>query len=230
MERSGDIYVITCKTTNKQYVGQALHTKLNRGKYIEHGMMGRWKDHIWESTSSKYCQCLALNNAIKKYGHDNFSVVKLENCKNQQELNDKEQFWINKLNSLAPNGYNLSLGGTNRHATIYTKQQLSIMTKQYFENEENVKTHSKRIENFFTDKRITFFKDKHIIKASIRNINTSSSSPPHIRVYVYYNDNDSDNIKQTRTNFHYKQTNKDEGLNRARTFVKQLTSNIEELV
>ena len=128
-ERSGDVYVLTCTKNNKKYVGQALHTKLNRGKYLPHGMLGRWKDHVWEATSSKYGQCKLLNNAILKYGKESFTIEKITECKNQSELNAQEQYWITFLNTLAPNGYNLSYGGTNRHATDITKHQLSIMTK-----------------------------------------------------------------------------------------------------
>jgi hypothetical protein len=223
-DRTGEIYVLTCTVNNKKYVGQALHTKLNKGKYITHGMIGRWKDHVWEASSKKYGQCKLLNNAILKYGKDSFKIERLTECKNQLELNIEEQYWIRKLNTIAPNGYNLSFGGTNRHATYITKNKLSYMTKKHYENVENRKQQSKRIEKVNSDKRFLFFKDKKVKNINIKDIKTTTS-PPHIRVYIHYT---CDNCSQEfvkRTNFHYNGKTREQTLQRVNEFTKSLTTN-----
>jgi group I intron endonuclease len=52
-----------------------------------------------------------LRQAIKKYGKENFIKETLEVCKNLQEMEEREKYWINKLNA-TENGYNLTEGGT----------------------------------------------------------------------------------------------------------------------
>lgn len=49
-----------------------------------------------------------LYNAINKYGEENFEMEILEWCRN---YNEREVYWIKKLNTLSPNGYNISEGG-----------------------------------------------------------------------------------------------------------------------
>lgn len=49
--------------------------------------------------------------AIKKYGEKQFSVELVEEAESAEELNEKEQNWIKKLNTIAPIGYNLNEGG-----------------------------------------------------------------------------------------------------------------------
>jgi hypothetical protein len=53
---------------------------------------------------------ILLKRKIKKYGKDNFirEILKNVSLNNWQE---KEKFWIQKFNSIFPNGYNLSIGG-----------------------------------------------------------------------------------------------------------------------
>ena len=55
---------------------------------------------------------IVLSHAIKKYGKESFSKEILEECFSFEELNQREIFWIEKLNSRnADVGYNLSIGG-----------------------------------------------------------------------------------------------------------------------
>lgn len=60
------------------------------------------------TTNSKDTQ-YPLYFAMKKYGVDVFTFEILEEC-TQEELNQKEVFYIEKYDSYH-NGYNLSLGG-----------------------------------------------------------------------------------------------------------------------
>ena len=53
-----------------------------------------------------------LGRAIRKYGWDgNFIYITLEECETREQLNEREIYWIKKLNSKYPNGYNLNEGG-----------------------------------------------------------------------------------------------------------------------
>ena len=94
------IYKSTNKINNKIYVGQ---TTISLEKRI--------KNHIRESKKNTNRPFL---NSLKKYGIDNFLFEIIDSANNLEELNDKEIYWINKLNSLCPNGYNITGGGQGK--------------------------------------------------------------------------------------------------------------------
>ena len=93
----GNIYIITNKINNKIYVGKTERT-------IE----TRWKEHI-NAMSSSNKKHYKLYAAMNKYGIENFSIDLLEKCPNSL-LNEREIYWIKKLNSY-DKGYNMTLGG-----------------------------------------------------------------------------------------------------------------------
>jgi hypothetical protein len=95
------IYKITNLITLKEYVGQTT-LKLSI----------RWTNHCQKSTGLKY-----LYRSICKHGKENFSIGIIDTATSIEELNTKEIYWIKELNTLAPNGYNLSLGGGNAKLT-----------------------------------------------------------------------------------------------------------------
>lgn len=87
----GYIYKTTNLINGKIYVGKHHYDGFDRNYY----------------GSGKY-----LWNAIHKYGKENFSVEMLDTANSRAELNDKEQYWIRKLNSKDKRvGYNLTYGG-----------------------------------------------------------------------------------------------------------------------
>lgn len=109
----GHIYIITNTKNDKCYVGQTLSHRKNRGKYRPFGYEGRFKDHISEALcNSKKKQCTYLNNAIRLYGKESFNVSLITTC-SKDEIDKLEQDYIEKYNSLYPNGYNLTKGGKN---------------------------------------------------------------------------------------------------------------------
>jgi len=119
----GFIYKIT-SPSNKLYVGQT------KKKVPEK----RWKEHCLESRSGK---THALSNAIRKYGAENMKFEVIEECPDDM-LNEREHYWIEKLNSLRPNGYNLRSGGgvnelceESRAKISATKRQKSIDKNGY---------------------------------------------------------------------------------------------------
>ena len=54
---------------------------------------------------------LLVDAAIKENGIENFKFEVIEKCKTVKELNEREKFWIEKLNCKQPNGYNVAEGG-----------------------------------------------------------------------------------------------------------------------
>ena len=88
------IYKITNKQTGKSYVGK----------------------HTWKGIgvdSNYWGSGLLIRKVIAEYGLENFEREILEYV-DSKDVFEKESFWIKKLNTLVPNGYNLtveSLGG-----------------------------------------------------------------------------------------------------------------------
>jgi len=78
---------------------------------------------------------IILNRAIKKYGKNNFKKEILEICTDSTHLCEREIFWIKELNSIVPNGYNITNGGTggdtfsNSPNKEKTRRKLSITSK-----------------------------------------------------------------------------------------------------
>ena len=105
MENNGEIYCLT-SPSGKKYVGQCVK-QLSSGK--KWGYIQRWKDHIRDANSKNYCR--QLNNAINKYGSENFTIEVIKEC-NIYELNYYEEYYIKLYNTLSPNGYNLTSGGS----------------------------------------------------------------------------------------------------------------------
>lgn len=88
------IYIITNTINAKQYVG--ITKNLNR----------RWKEH--KSTQGG---CVALYEAISKYGVENFVFTHIADAFNFESACDIERILIVQHNTKAPNGYNLTDGG-----------------------------------------------------------------------------------------------------------------------
>jgi len=116
----GYIYKITNKIDNKLYIGQTIND-----------CEARWRHHI-----SKGSNCRYLSAAIKKYGVDSFEF-KLVCITFDNNLDDMEINYIKQYNSLAPNGYNLRLGGNSGKHNIETKRKISDSLKTRYKNEIN---------------------------------------------------------------------------------------------
>lgn len=138
----GQIYIINCKITNKVYIGQTKNYVLNHGKYRNYSYAKRFNDHVSEAiNNTKRHQCTKLNNAIRKYGKENFEVNLLHTC-NINFLNYFEKLFINEYNSLV-DGYNLTEGGNSYKLTDDIKLKLSNKAKEYFSDINNREKYSK---------------------------------------------------------------------------------------
>jgi group I intron endonuclease len=134
-QRYCEIYKITNLVTQKVYVGQAVSHILNHKRYRPYGREGRFRCHISEAFSTKKNQCHFLNNSIRKYGVDDFVVELIEYCEIENS-NDREIHYINELNSLYPNGYNLKNGGTVFTHSNESKKRVSEGVISYFKDKK----------------------------------------------------------------------------------------------
>lgn len=134
-ERYCEIYKIMNLTTGKIYVGQAVSHILNHKKYRPYGCEGRFRCHISEAFSSKKNQSHFLNNAIRKYGVEDF-IVELIECCEIDKSDEREIHFIKELNSLYPNGYNLKNGGNVFTHSDESKKRLSNGVKKYYKDKK----------------------------------------------------------------------------------------------
>ena len=111
---------IVYKTTNlingKQYIGS------HYTKNIEDGYLGSG---------------FALKLALKKYTRNNFKREILEYCENLIDARKLEEYYIQKLNTLSPNGYNISPTGGMGIFGVHSaesKNKMSISHKKFWDN------------------------------------------------------------------------------------------------
>lgn len=90
-----DIYVIKNRINNFVYVGQAINSA---ERFIAHC-----------KPSSIVSGNSIIDKAIQKYGANNFWFEIIE--QQVENYNEREKYWIKKLNTIYPNGYNIQQGG-----------------------------------------------------------------------------------------------------------------------
>lgn len=112
---NGYIYKIYNDVNEKVYIGQTITT-----------IKKRYRDHV-NASKSQNTYGVILYRAMKKYGVDKFHVVQLckISCNSEDELrkqiNDAECLYIKEYNSMKPNGYNITAGGSNVSDSIKIK-------------------------------------------------------------------------------------------------------------
>lgn len=101
---SNVIYRFKNNKNGKVYIGQT--TKSVRKRVIQH----MTKSRPWVKVRKTY-----FSNALNKYGFEGFTFDIIERCKDQQELDDRERYWIAYYKSNDKKyGYNIDSGGTSR--------------------------------------------------------------------------------------------------------------------
>lgn len=133
----GYIYKITNMITKKCYIGE---TKKSN-PYL------RWNEH--KRKIEQGIGCPALQDAVKKYGIDNFKFEVLIICFDEDRYKIEMEY-IKKFNSISPNGYNLTIGGEGggfygKKHSQETINNISIKMKQkYIDNPELRNENSKK--------------------------------------------------------------------------------------
>ena len=112
------IYKIVNDVNGKIYIGQTVGT-----------LQKRLQSHI-ESSKKKELSHIKFYRAINKYGAEHFKIEQIDSATNQEELDKKERFWIEKFNSIET-GYNTALGGEggNTYAGINPERLKGIKSK-----------------------------------------------------------------------------------------------------
>lgn len=115
------IYMIRNDINNKVYIGQAIDVKQR--------FQSHCKPSAWELNND------LVGKAIQKYGKEHFVCEVL--VYDTENYNELESLYIQKYNSLVPNGYNIGLGGeeppimrgTSHPESILTDEQVEELTK-----------------------------------------------------------------------------------------------------
>ena len=142
----GFIYKITNKITNKCYIGETVKPDPEK----------RWTQH--KNTIKRGIGCPALQDAVKKYGVENFKFDVILICFDEDRFKYEIEY-IKKYNTLVPNGYNIlegGLGGSFKGKTHSeeTKKQISETIKQkYIDNPNYCHLHSEETKKLISKNR-----------------------------------------------------------------------------
>lgn len=118
------VYLITNLINNKKYVG-----------YTQKSLEERIKIHVYKSNSKlnkHYFYLLPM--AIRKYGIDNFKSEIIYETDDLNDVLEKEIYFIKELNTISPNGYNLTEGGNGGIQSDETKIKISNTLKEFYKN------------------------------------------------------------------------------------------------
>lgn len=123
----GYIYKVTNQKNNKVYIGQTIK-KRPSDRYSQHRYLA---NHPEQERGISY-----LHRAMILDGLDNFSFEVIEEIENQQ-LNEREQYWIKKYDCIIPNGYNITEGGDgtkgySRPQTIEEREKRQQSNKNFY--------------------------------------------------------------------------------------------------
>ena len=123
----GYIYKITNIKNNKIYIGQTIKTRPS-DRYSQHRYLA---NHPEQEKGVSY-----LHRAMASDGLDNFKFEVIEEIENQQ-LNDREQYWIKYYNCVIPNGYNITEGGSgtkgySRPQSIKEREKRQKSNKDFY--------------------------------------------------------------------------------------------------
>lgn len=121
------IYLITHIESGRKYVGQSVNIK------------SRWNQHSRGAKNTK------LGCAVIKYGWSAFTAEILETCE-RTDLNSLEQKWVRDHNCLAPNGFNLTTGGSlQSEYSEETRAKISLANSRRIVSDETKKKLANRV-------------------------------------------------------------------------------------
>ena len=113
----GRVYIIKNEFNDKVYIGKTLNS-----------IQSRFKEHIRDSRK-EHKQIRKLYRAIQKYGEDCFYVELLEDNIPEEELSEKESYYITMFDSYH-NGYNNTLGGDGKRYLEVTDEEVIEIYKE----------------------------------------------------------------------------------------------------
>ena len=106
----GYVYVVRNDVNGKKYIGQTTRS-------VEE----RWKEHLRKTITYDH----PFSRALRKYNEEDFSLEVLCECSCQEELDTKEVYYIENLNTISPFGYNCTYGGVGGKLSKETVRKIS---------------------------------------------------------------------------------------------------------
>ena len=163
----GWLYRIKHKVNKKAYIGQTIRP-----------IQVRLEEH--QKGKSKGCRL--IYNAIKKYDWKNFEIDYYD-CPDE-DLNDHEEFLVEVLGTLTPNGYNLIGGGGNSgKRSEETKQK----NREALLGKPKTKEHNQKNMEAHLGEKNPFYGKKHTEETNQQNreANSGANNPNSKIVYQY---------------------------------------------
>lgn len=168
MKTNNVIYAYVKKENQKVvYVGQTKNLQHRHNQHI------RWDPFNINNPEYQY----PLSRGIRKYGQDAYKLIILEDNLSEEQLNEREKYWIKFYNTYF-NGYNQTIGGSNPTKPIFTDDLIDTVIEMLQDESYSYKdimnktgismTH---IYNINTGKR----RRKDNIKYPIRTSNTKGT-------------------------------------------------------
>jgi len=117
------IYKFTHSESGRCYIGQTIQDPNQRR--LEHICDSRHTDRTYH-----------FHNALRKYGVDNFTFEVIAEASSLEELNNLEEYYVKKFNSI-DNGFNIRQPGGNK---IHNPKSIERM------RESQIKAHARRRE------------------------------------------------------------------------------------
>ncbi len=131
----GYIYRATNVVNDKVYLGQTTTDRWDKGKIpIEE----RWKEEVGEAyrKQARGENLRYVENAITKYGPENFELVQQDIAYSQEDLDQKETKHIRDYDSMNPDkGYNLKEGGLGGRLSEVAKEKVSRSGSEKWQND-----------------------------------------------------------------------------------------------
>lgn len=175
----GVIYCIEHTESGKQYIGQTVTHRLNKGKYRPYGIRRRYAEHCSNALiNTKTAQSPALYNAIREHKPEAFTISELERC-DISAMDTRERYWIDQHSTLYPAGFNLTTGGARSfqivatvpkpplnqprarggcsHRTAETRARMSVSTRAALEKPESREQRSAAATNQHNAQKATRF-------------------------------------------------------------------------
>lgn len=121
MNRNVGIYLITCKTSNKRYVGSSNNIKR------------RWQKHVAELKRCNHDNRY-LQNTWNKYGEESFEFAVLEVVEDELQLAIREQHWIDTLHPELNIAISTECFSRGLERTDEWREGMSEGNKRYWEN------------------------------------------------------------------------------------------------
>lgn len=110
------IYTITNRKSGRVYVGQAANIKK------------RWIQHLHHLRKGTH-HCKPLQNSFNKNGEESFEFAVVERVDDVAAITEREQFWIDSLNSsMAAGGYNIAPAANSNVGVKYSEESRAKMS------------------------------------------------------------------------------------------------------